>query len=193
MPQRDRFGDEADDYHEEPPGRAVRRSNPVLLIALAVGGGLVVGLLAICGIAFLGAVRSERRAADDAAAVEAQARQQALEKEGAKQHAEDVGFGLMIQQEYTDNATAAEKKWAGKLVRVEGTVLDIGRDTTGFFVAFDNAIRAYPVPAELEAFGAVKKGDTIILEGVVRPRDKSAQTRQRITLDSAKYIRKSRL
>ena len=191
MPQRNRFGDEADDYDDGPPGRKVRASQPILRVALAVGGGLIVGLVAILGIAYLAAVRSERRAVEEAAVVEAEARQRASEMKGANEVAEDVGFGIKMHEEFTDNFKAAEKKWAGKLVRVEGTVVDIGRDTTGFFVAFDNAFRAYPATAELEGFVAVKKGDTIIVEGIVRPHDTSAQARRRITLDSAKYIRKS--
>jgi hypothetical protein len=192
LSRRDRFGDEADDYHDGPPGRPVRRRNPVLLVAVAVGGGLLFGLVVIFGIAFLSAVRSERRAVEDADAVEAQARLLASEQEAAKQVAEDVGFGSKVQQEFTDNFKAAEKKWAGKLVRVEGTVLNIGRDTTGFFVTFDNAFRAYPAAPERDAFDGVKKGDTIIVEGIVRPHDSSGQARVRITLESAKFIRKSR-
>ena len=66
---RDRFG-EADDYHDGPPGRPVRQSNPALVIGLVIAGALLVVVLVCGGMMFLFAFRAGDNVAQQPQAVQ---------------------------------------------------------------------------------------------------------------------------
>jgi hypothetical protein len=100
----------------------------------------------------------------------------------------DAKLRLAMKQEYRNDPTSADRKWAGRRIQLESAVGEIGRDGAGFFLDLEEPFRVYPDPGELDGFGTVRTGDRIVVEGVVQAHE-PRRTSLRIVLDRAKLLR----
>jgi hypothetical protein len=80
----------------------------------------------------------------------------------------DIGDSQGVFKDYRDNPIGASAKWKGKRVRFHQLVTEIGHDGDGAYVVFYSGARVYPLASELDAFGKLKRGDTVTVEGTVK-------------------------
>jgi tRNA_anti-like len=158
MPKRTR--DDDNDQDDDRP-RPKKKNNLPLILGL-VGGGLVLVVLLVCGGGYLLLSRAAKKAV-----IQADAQEQTRVAFG-KEEPIAVPW-LTIQDDWRQSAIAAEKKWKGKLVKIEFIVGGIAKSEKGNFYLTGQGGQFYVFVAKAEeaSFAQVRRGDTITIVGRV--------------------------
>lgn len=95
----------------------------------------------------------------------------------------DVGNGQELANEFRANVIGAGRKWGGRRVRLWNEVLDVGQDRGGDFLL----LYSFKVYGTDEAFGRLRKGDKVVVEGVVQTY-RGAEADLEVILSAGRFV-----